>query len=65
LGPDRTYEDVNILHNSYKKLSSHLTFREYLLKNIKHWEFYFRNKEKSNVPKPQIKKKKKKGTIPI
>lgn len=65
LGPDRTYEDLNMLHNAFKKLNSRCTFEDYLNKHLKYWENVFRNKEKASAPKVPAKKKKKKGTIPI
>lgn len=37
LGPDRTYEDLNMLHNAFKKLNSQCTFDDYLTKHLKYW----------------------------
>jgi hypothetical protein len=65
LGPDRTYEDVNLLHNAFKKLNARVSFEDYLTKNQRYWESFFRNKERSSAPRQPPKKKKKKGTIPI
>jgi hypothetical protein len=42
-----------------------VTFEDYLNKNYRYWENYFRTKERSTAPKQIPKKKKKKGTIPI
>jgi hypothetical protein len=65
LGPGRSYEDVNLLRNAFRRLHSRLKFDEYLTKNLKHWENYFRQKERSLAPRLPMKKKKKKGTIPV
>lgn len=65
LGPGRSYEDVNMLRNAFRRLHSRLKFEEYLTKNLKHWENYFRQKERSLAPRLPVKKKKKKGTIPV
>ena len=64
-GPGRTYEDINHLHNAFKRMNSQLTFDQYIEKNAKHWEAYFKNKDRVMGPKAPAKKKKKKGTIPI
>lgn len=65
VGPDRTYEDVNLLHNAFKKLNSKVTFQDYLTKNQRYWDNFFKNKERAANPRPIQKKKKKKGTIPV
>lgn len=64
-GPGRTYEDVNHLRNAFKRMNSQLTFEEYVAKNGRYWENYFKTKDRSAGPKIPLKKKKKKGTIPI
>lgn len=37
LGPDRTYEDLNMLQNAFKKLNSRCSFEDYLNKHLKYW----------------------------
>lgn len=64
-GPERTYEDVNHLRNAFQRMNSQLSFEEYLAKNSKYWESYFKAKDRAMGPKVVGKKKKKKGTIPI
>jgi hypothetical protein len=59
-GPGRTYEDVNHLRNALKRMNSNLTFEEYLSKNFKYWENYFKTKDRNAGPKIIVKKKKKK-----
>jgi hypothetical protein len=54
-----------LLHNAFKKLNSRVSFQDYLTKNQRYWESYFRSKERSSAPRQPPKKKKKKGTIPI
>jgi len=56
---------VNNLRNAFKRLGSRFKFDDYLNKNLKHWETFFRHKERSLAPRGPVKKKKKKGTIPI
>ena len=65
LGSGRTYEEIIFLRSCYNKLTSKLSFEEYLVKNLKYWESYFKNKSRSMASRQPIKKKKKKGTIPI
>ena len=45
-------------------MNSNLTFEDYLYKNFKYWENYFKTKDRNSGPKVIVKKKKKKGTIP-
>jgi hypothetical protein len=63
-GPGRTYEDVNHLRNALKRMNSQLSFEEYLAKNSKYWENYFKTKDRATGPRVIAKKKKKRGTIP-
>ena len=64
-GEERSYEDVNHLRNAFRRMNSKLTFEEYLAKNAKYWEAHFKNKDRAILPKIAVKKKKKRGTIPI
>jgi glutamine synthetase adenylyltransferase len=46
-------------------MNSQLGFEEYMAKNGRYWENYFKIKDRTAGPKIALKKKKKKGTIPI